>query len=83
MAIDAAAEKVTSRADFKDFGLANQLVLLRGHGAGLLAAITAMVLLGMFLPLLGWSLLASSSFTGTGSRGAKSGHGCRGPPSID
>jgi len=117
VAIDPAAEKVTSRADFKDFGLAakltrwaiaahmgllfglpNQLVLLavaaglsamvvwgyvmwwkrrptrgsawtmgrpaprgafsRGHWAGVLAAITAMVLVGMFLPLLGWSLLA-------------------------
>jgi len=116
VAIDPAAEKVTSRADFKDFGLAakltrwaiaahmgllfglpNQLVLLavaaglsamvvwgyvmwwrrrptrgsawamgrpaprgaflRGHWAGVLAAITAMVLVGMFLPLLGWSLL--------------------------
>jgi uncharacterized iron-regulated membrane protein len=117
VAIDPAAGKVTSRADFKDFGLAakltrwaiaahmgllfglpNQLVLLavalglaamvvwgyvmwwkrrpargcalavgrpaprgaflRGHWAGVLAAITAMVLVGMFLPLLGWSLLA-------------------------
>jgi uncharacterized iron-regulated membrane protein len=117
VAIDPDAEKVTSRADFKDFGLAakltrwaiaahmgllfglpNQLVLLavavglaamvvwgyvmwwkrrptrgstwsmgrpaprgafiRGHWAGILAAMTAMVLVGMFLPLLGWSLLA-------------------------
>ncbi|MFP3462042.1 PepSY-associated TM helix domain-containing protein [Arthrobacter globiformis] len=117
VAIDPAAEQVTSRADFKDFGLPakltrwaiaahmgllfglpNQLVLLtvaaglaamvvwgyvmwwkrrptrgsawavgrpaprgaflRGHWAGVLAAITAMVLVGMFLPLLGWSLLA-------------------------
>ena len=117
VAIDPDSEKVTSRADFKDFGLAakltrwaiaahmgllfglpNQLVLLavaaglaamvvwgyvmwwkrrptrgsawavgrpaprgafvRGHWAGVLAAITAMVLVGMFLPLLGWSLLA-------------------------
>jgi uncharacterized iron-regulated membrane protein len=117
VAIDPASEKVTSRADFKDFGLAakltrwaiaahmgllfglpNQLVLLavaaclaamvvwgyvmwwkrrptrgsawamgrpaprgaflRGHWAGVLAAITSMVLVGMFLPLLGWSLLA-------------------------
>ncbi|MDQ0866459.1 hypothetical protein [Arthrobacter globiformis] len=30
---------------------------VRGHWAGVLAAITAMVLAGMFLPLLGWSLL--------------------------
>jgi uncharacterized iron-regulated membrane protein len=117
VAIDPAAEKVTSRADFQDFGLAakltrwaiaahmgllfglpNQLVLLavalglaamvvwgyvmwwkrrpargsalavgrpaprgaflRGHWAGVLAAIAAMVLVGIFLPLLGWSLLA-------------------------
>jgi uncharacterized iron-regulated membrane protein len=117
VAIDPASETVTSRADFKDFGLAakltrwaiaahmgllfglpNQLVLLavaaclaamvvwgyvmwwkrrptrgsawamgrpaprgaflRGHWAGVLAAITSMVLVGMFLPLLGWSLLA-------------------------
>jgi uncharacterized iron-regulated membrane protein len=117
VAIDPATEKVTSRADFKDFGLAakltrwaiaahmgllfglpNQLVLLavaaglaamviwgyvmwwkrrpvrgsnwgvgrpaprgaflRGHWAGILATITVMVLLGFFLPLLGWSLLA-------------------------
>ncbi|HKS02951.1 MAG TPA: PepSY domain-containing protein, partial [Arthrobacter sp.] len=117
VAIDPDAEKVTSRADFKDFGLAakltrwaiaahmgllfglpNQLVLLavavaltamvvwgyvmwwkrrptrgtawamgrpaprgafiRGHWAGVLAAMTAMVAVGMFLPLLGWSLLA-------------------------
>jgi uncharacterized iron-regulated membrane protein len=117
VAIDPETETVTSRADFKDFGLAakltrwaiaahmgllfglpNQLVLLavaaglaamvvwgyvmwwkrrptrgsawalgrpaprgaflRGHWAGVLAAITAMVLVGMFLPLLGWSLLA-------------------------
>ena len=117
IAVDPETEKVTSRADFEDFGLAakltrwaiaahmallfglpNQLVLLavavalaamvvwgyvmwwkrrptrggawamgrpaprgafvRGHGAGVLAAITAMVLVGMFLPLLGWSLLA-------------------------
>jgi uncharacterized iron-regulated membrane protein len=116
VAIDPETEKVTSRADFKDFGLAakltrwaiaahmgllfglpNQLVLLavaaalaamvvwgyvmwwkrrptrgsawamgrpalrgafvRGHWAGILTAITAMVLVGMFLPLLGWSLL--------------------------
>lgn len=111
-----ATEKVTSRADFEDFGLAakltrwavaahmgllfglpNQLLLLavaaglaamvvwgyvlwwkrrptrgsawavgapaprgaflRGHWAGVLAAITVMVILGLFLPLLGWSLL--------------------------
>ncbi|MFE4544780.1 PepSY-associated TM helix domain-containing protein [Arthrobacter sp. NPDC056727] len=117
VAIDPDAGKVTSRADFKDFGLAakltrwtiaahmgllfglpNQLVLLavaaglsamvvwgyvmwwkrrptrgsawamgrpaprgafvRGHWAGVLAAMTAMLLVGMFLPLLGWSLLA-------------------------
>lgn len=117
VAVDPEAGKVTSRADFKDFGLAakltrwtiaahmgllfglpNQLVLLavavalaamvvwgyvmwwkrrptrgsawamgrpaprgafvRGHWAGVLAAIAAMVLVGMFLPLLGWSLLA-------------------------
>lgn len=117
VAIDPDAEKVTSRADFKDFGLAakltrwtiaahmgllfglpNQLVLLavaaglaamvvwgyvmwwkrrptrgsnwaigrpaprgafvRGHWAGVLTVMTAMVLVGMFLPLLGWSLLA-------------------------
>jgi uncharacterized iron-regulated membrane protein len=117
VAIDPATEKVTSRADFKDFGLAakltrwaiaahmgllfglpNQLLLLavaaglaamviwgyvmwwkrrpvrgsnwgvgrpaprgaflRGHWAGILATITVMVLLGFFLPLLGWSLLA-------------------------
>ncbi|MFC7848543.1 PepSY-associated TM helix domain-containing protein [Arthrobacter sp. NPDC057388] len=117
VAVDPDAGKVTSRADFKDFGLAakltrwaiaahmgllfglpNQLVLLavalglaamvvwgyvmwwkrrptrggawtmgrpaprgafiRGHWAGVLAAMTVMVLVGMFLPLLGWSLLA-------------------------
>lgn len=117
VAVDPETDKVTSRADFKDFGLAakltrwaiaahmgllfglpNQLMLLavaaglaamvawgyvmwwkrrptrgsawamgrpaprgafvRGHWAGVLAAVTAMVLVGMFLPLLGWSLLA-------------------------
>jgi uncharacterized iron-regulated membrane protein len=116
VAIDPATEKVTSRADFEDFGLAakltrwavaahmgllfglpNQLLLLavaaglaamvvwgyvmwwkrrptrgsawamgrpaprgaflRGHWTGVLTAITVMVLLGLFLPLLGWSLL--------------------------
>jgi uncharacterized iron-regulated membrane protein len=116
VAIDPAAEKITSRADFDDFGFAakltrwaiaahmgllfglpNQLLLLavaaglaamviwgyvmwwkrrptrgsawavgrpaprgaflRGHWAGVLAAITVMVLVGLFLPLLGWSLL--------------------------
>jgi uncharacterized iron-regulated membrane protein len=31
---------------------------LRGHWAGVLAAITVMVAVGLFLPLLGWSLLA-------------------------
>ena len=31
---------------------------LRAHWAGVLAAITVMVALGLFLPLLGWSLLA-------------------------
>ncbi|WP_423184071.1 PepSY-associated TM helix domain-containing protein [Arthrobacter sp. NyZ413] len=31
---------------------------LRGHWAGVLAAITAMVVLGFFLPVFGWSLLA-------------------------
>jgi uncharacterized iron-regulated membrane protein len=31
---------------------------VRGHRAGVLAAMTGMVLVGMFLPLLGWSLLA-------------------------
>jgi uncharacterized iron-regulated membrane protein len=31
---------------------------LRGHWAGVLTAITVMVALGLFLPLLGWSLLA-------------------------
>lgn len=31
---------------------------LRGHWAGILAAITVMVALGLLLPLLGWSLLA-------------------------
>jgi uncharacterized iron-regulated membrane protein len=116
VAIDPATDKVTSRADFKDFGLAakltrwaiaahmgllfglpNQIVLfavaaglaamvvwgyvmwwkrrptrgsawalgrpaprgafLRGHRAGVLAAITVMVLVGLSVPLLGWSLL--------------------------
>lgn len=116
VAIDPSTEKVTSRADFNDFGLAakltrwaiaahmgllfglpNQLVLLavaaglaamviwgyvmwwkrrptrgsnwavgrpaprgaflRGHWAGVLATIATMVLLGLALPLLGWSLL--------------------------
>ncbi|WP_242702191.1 PepSY domain-containing protein [Arthrobacter cavernae] len=32
--------------------------LLRAHWAGVLTAITIMVPLGLFLPLLGWSLLA-------------------------
>jgi hypothetical protein len=32
--------------------------LLRGQWAGALAAITVMVAVGLFLPLLGWSLLA-------------------------
>lgn len=31
---------------------------LRGHWAGVLAAITVMVAVGFFLPMLGWSLLA-------------------------
>ncbi len=31
--------------------------LVRGHWAGVLTAITAMVAVGLFLPLLGWSLL--------------------------
>jgi uncharacterized iron-regulated membrane protein len=116
VAMDPATKKVTSRADFKDFGLAakltrwaiaahmgllfglpNQIVLLavatglaamvvwgyvmwwqrsptrgkawtmgrpaprgaflRGHWAGVLAAITVMVLVGLSLPVLGWSLL--------------------------
>lgn len=116
VAIDPATEKVTSRADFADFGpaakltswaiaahmgllfgLPNQLVLLaiaaglaamviwgyvmwwkrrptrgstwavgrpaprgaflRGDWPGILATITAMVLLGLAVPLLGWSLL--------------------------
>ncbi|MFJ5700540.1 PepSY-associated TM helix domain-containing protein [Arthrobacter sp. NPDC093139] len=116
VAIDPAAGKITSRADFDDFsfaakltrwavaahmgllfGLPNQLLLLalaaglaamviwgyvmwwkrrptrgrtwavgrpaprgafiRGPWAGVLAAITVMVILGLFLPLLGWSLL--------------------------
>ena len=116
VAVDPANEKITSRADFKDFGLAakltswaivahmgllfglpNQLVLLavasglaamviwgyvmwwkrrptrgsnwavgrpaprgaflRGNWAAVLATITAIVLLGLAVPLLGWSLL--------------------------
>lgn len=116
VAIDPAGEKITSRADFEDFGLAakltrwaiaahmgllfglaNQIVLLavaaglaamvvwgyvmwwkrrptrgsnwavgrpaprgaflRGHWAGVLVTITVVVLLGLALPLLGWSLL--------------------------
>ncbi|MEZ2391276.1 PepSY-associated TM helix domain-containing protein [bacterium RCC_150] len=123
VAIDPAAGKITSRADFNDFslpakltrwtiaahmgllfGLPNQLALLavavgltamvvwgyvmwwrrrptrgsawafgrpaprgaflRGHWAGVLATITVMVGLGLFLPVFGWSLLAFVVFDG-------------------